>query len=128
MLLTVQCGILRSKVHINSIESLEGWKPAVSDLVVNVQANVTKQTANTSVRTAKNTIDVRGLRVHEAEAAIEEHLRTATGSVWVVHGIGTGKLKRGIREWLEGLNYVKSFSDADKSAGGSGCTVICMNQ
>ncbi len=124
--LTIQCGILRSKVHLNSIESLEGLKPAVSKQVVNVQANITNQRSNNSVRTSVNTIDVRGLRVHEAEAAIEEFLRNANGSIWVVHGIGTGKLKRGIRKWLQDLTYVKGFSDADKSAGGVGCTVVWL--
>ena len=47
------------------------------------------------VRTERNTVDVRGMRVHEAEAALEERLRAANGPVWAIHGIGTGK-----KRWL----------------------------
>jgi DNA mismatch repair protein MutS2 len=76
------------------------------------------------VRTESNTVDVRGLRVHEAEAAVEERLRGANGPVWVIHGIGTGKLKRGLREWLAGVPYVERVSDAEQGDGGMGCSVV----
>jgi DNA mismatch repair protein MutS2 len=64
------------------------------------------------------------MRVHEAEAAVEEQLRVANGPLWVIHGIGTGKLKRGLREWLAGVPYVERVSDADQGDGGQGCSVI----
>jgi DNA mismatch repair protein MutS2 len=76
------------------------------------------------VRTARNTVDVRGLRVHEAEAAVEEHLRAANGPLWVIHGIGTGKLKRGLRDWLATVPYVERVSDAERGDGGPGCSVV----
>jgi DNA mismatch repair protein MutS2 len=76
------------------------------------------------VRTKSNTVDVRGLRVHEAEAAVEERLRGANGPVWVIHGIGTGKLKRGLRQWLESVPYVERVVDAEQGDGGGGCSVI----
>ena len=61
------------------------------------------------VRTERNTLDGRGLRVHEAEAAaaVEEKLRAANGPVWVIHGIGTGRLKRGLRDWLATVPWVE---------------------
>jgi DNA mismatch repair protein MutS2 len=71
-------------------------------------------------------VDVRGMRVHEAEAAVEEVLRTANGPTWVIHGIGTGKLKRGLRAWLDGLPYVERVSDAEQGDGGQGCSVIWL--
>jgi DNA mismatch repair protein MutS2 len=76
------------------------------------------------VRTERNTVDVRGMRVHEAEAAVEERLRSASGPLWVIHGIGTGKLKRGLREWLATVPYVERVSDAEQGDGGQGCSVI----
>jgi DNA mismatch repair protein MutS2 len=76
------------------------------------------------VRTERNTVDVRGLRVHEAEAAVEEHLRNANGPVWVIHGVGTGKLKRGLRQWLDTVPYVERVSDAAQGDGGGGCSVV----
>ena len=76
------------------------------------------------VRSERNTVDVRGLRVHEAEAQLEERLRAANGPVWVIHGIGTGKLKRGLRAWLATVPYVERVSDAEQGDGGAGCSVI----
>jgi DNA mismatch repair protein MutS2 len=76
------------------------------------------------MRTEANTVDVRGLRVHEAEAMVEEHLRSANGPIWVIHGIGTGKLKRGLRQWLESVPYVERVVDAEKGDGGPGCSVV----
>ena len=64
------------------------------------------------------------MRVHEAESAVEDQLRQARGPLWVIHGIGTGRLKRGLREWLQGLAYVERFNDADQGDGGAGCTVV----
>ncbi|MEB3305558.1 MAG: Smr/MutS family protein, partial [Cyanobacteriota bacterium] len=53
-----------------------------------------------------------------------ERLRGANGPVWVIHGIGTGKLKRGLRAWLETVPYVERVSDAEQGDGGPGCSVI----
>jgi DNA mismatch repair protein MutS2 len=78
------------------------------------------------VRTERNTVDVRGLRVHEAEAAVEETLRGAHGPVWVIHGIGTGKLKRGLRDWLATVPWVERVSDAEQGDGGPGCSVVWL--
>jgi DNA mismatch repair protein MutS2 len=44
--------------------------------------------------------------------------------VWVIHGIGTGKLKRGLRQWLTTVPYVERVTDADQGDGGPGCSVI----
>ena len=51
-------------------------------------------------------------------------MRAFVGPLWVIHGIGTGKLKRGLREWLESVPYVERVTDADQMDGGEGCSVI----
>jgi DNA mismatch repair protein MutS2 len=42
----------------------------------------------------------------------------------VIHGVGTGRLKRGLREWLSGLDYIERLVDAEQGDGGAGCTVV----
>ncbi|MYK92324.1 MAG: endonuclease MutS2, partial [Synechococcus sp. SB0669_bin_8] len=76
------------------------------------------------VRCAANTIDLRGLRLHEAESAVADQLSRANGPVWVIHGIGTGRLKQGLWDWLKSTDQVERFHDAEPGDGGVGCTVV----
>jgi DNA mismatch repair protein MutS2 len=126
--LTVRCGVLRLTVELGAIEGLHGEKPAPPPEpprpVVKVRSSRAAGGRSPEVRTERNTVDVRGLRVHEAEAAVEERLRGASGPVWVIHGIGTGKLKRGLRQWLTTVPWVERVSDADPGDGGGGCSVV----
>jgi len=126
--LSVRCGVLRLTVELAAIEGLQGEKPAPPESppapVVQVRSPQTRHSAGPQVRTERNTVDVRGLRVHEAEAAVEEQLRGANGPLWVIHGIGTGKLKRGLRQWLSTVPWVERVNDADQGDGGPGCSVI----
>jgi DNA mismatch repair protein MutS2 len=122
--LTVRCGVMRLNLELSAIEGLHGEKPEPPQAQVAIRSRRNPASRGPEVRTERNTIDVRGMRVHEAEAAVEEHLRAANGPVWVIHGIGTGKLKRGLREWLAGVSYVEKVSDAAQADGGQGCSVI----
>ncbi len=122
MQLTVLCGVFRSTVDLTEVESLDGKKVQVSQ-VVKINSSQIKKNFST-VRTKKSTVDVRGLRVHEAEGVIEEKLRNCSGALWIIHGIGSGKLKKGLREWFKTLPYIDKVIDAEPYDGGLGCTVI----
>ena len=128
--LTVRCGVMRLNLELGAIEGLHGEKPAPPPEPVKPQVAIRSRRNPASrgpqVRTSGNTVDVRGLRVHEAEAAVEEQLRAANGPVWVIHGIGSGKLKRGLRDWLATLPYVERVNDAERGDGGPGCSVIWL--
>ncbi|EAQ68364.1 DNA mismatch repair protein/ MutS family [Synechococcus sp. RS9909] len=120
--LSVRCGVLRSTVDLAAVESLDGRRPAPPPPVVKVKARAGGGGAQ--VRTSRNTVDVRGMRVHEAESAVEEVLRSASGPVWVIHGVGSGRLKRGLRAWLGTVPYVEKVCDAEQGDGGAGCSVV----
>ena len=121
--LTVLCGVFRSTVGLSDVESLDGRKAHPSESVIKVQSRISFRNESL-VRTSRNTLDVRGLRVHEAEVVVEEFLRNSAGPCWVIHGIGTGKLKRGLRQWLESVPYVEKVTDAEQRDGGAGCSVV----
>ncbi len=127
--LTVRCGVLRLTLEITAIEGLHGEKaspPEPRQPVVAIRSRCNPASRGPEVRTERNTVDVRGLRVHEAEAAVDERLRAANGPLWVIHGIGTGKLKRGLRDWLATVPYVERVSDAEPGDGGPGCSVVWL--
>ena len=124
MQLTVLCGVFRSTVNLTEVESLDGQKAELNKVVKVKTSQVRKNFS--LVRTKKNTLDVRGLRVHEAEGVIEEKLRNCSGALWVIHGIGSGKLKKGLRKWFDSLAYVERVADAEPHDGGPGCSVVWM--
>ncbi len=124
--LTLLCGSFRSKVNLDDVESIKGEKASLLRSVVNVNTK-TPLRRGALVRSTRNTIDVRGLRVHEAEVVLDDYLRKASGAVWVIHGVGSGKLKKGIREWLQTVPYVERIFDADPQDGGLGCSVVWLD-
>ncbi|MEZ4462906.1 MAG: Smr/MutS family protein, partial [bacterium] len=79
------------------------------------------------VQTPDNTLDLRGLRVDESIERVELFLDAAylrgEGAIYVIHGHGTGALKRAVRDWLAGSRYVIQYRRADREEGGDGVTV-----
>jgi DNA mismatch repair protein MutS2 len=71
---------------------------------------------------------VRGHRVEDALPRVEEYLDNAFDAgvplVRIVHGKGTGTLRRVVRERLASNPIVASFETAEPSAGGEGVTVV----
>ncbi|KAK4531200.1 hypothetical protein CCYA_CCYA07G2057 [Cyanidiococcus yangmingshanensis] len=80
------------------------------------------------VRTQVNTIDIRGMRAHEVESALEMAIDRGLqmGSLWIIHGHGTGRLRKTVREYLRNHPNVSSFREANPSDGGSGVTVAVL--
>ncbi len=118
----VKCGSFRSTLSINNFEGLNGEQPNLKNSKIQVNS-IREDFSFSKIRTSKNTLDVRGMRVHEAEIIIEEKMRKFHGPLWIIHGIGTGKLKKGLRLWLSGLNYVDKVEDAANNEGGAGCSI-----
>jgi DNA mismatch repair protein MutS2 len=73
-------------------------------------------------------LNVIGLRVEDAlpivEKALDEALLGGLPSLNIIHGKGTGRLKKAIWEYLSGHVLVKDFRLGDIRAGGAGVTVV----
>lgn len=72
--------------------------------------------------------DVRGQRADEAVMHVEKFLDDAVISgyqaVAIIHGLGTGALKKEIRNYLSNSGYVRRFYPAQATQGGDGKTII----
>ncbi len=72
-------------------------------------------------------LNLRGLRVEEAIPRLDKYLNDAylagLPSVRIIHGRGTGALRRAVREQLEGHPLVASYRPGDQHEGGDGATV-----
>jgi DNA mismatch repair protein MutS2 len=72
-------------------------------------------------------ISLIGLRAREAierlEAFLDHTARAGYPSVRIIHGIGSGALKRAVAEHLSGSPYCAAFHMAEPEQGGSGVTI-----
>ena len=125
--LTVRFGLMKMTVSLADVESLDGQK---ADIPVKQKPAPAPPPTPTSppappVRTSKNTIDIRGSRVTDAEFAIEQAINEAvlSGALWIIHGKGTGRLRQGVHEFLERHPLVDRFELAEQAEGGAGVTV-----
>ena len=122
----VRMGILRTQVNLNDVELLEdspsrnaGGNPAAG------------WSGGSSLRTAMEIspeINVIGLNVDDACAALDKYLDDALlshlSSVRIIHGRGTGALKKGIHEFLHKQSSIKSYKTAPYDDGGDAITIV----
>ena len=87
-----------------------------------------KERTRAAVRVETNTFDIRGRRASEIEAdlgrAIDRSL--GLGTLFVIHGMGTGSLKAAVRQLLKEDPLVTRFEDAPQYEGGDGCTIAFL--
>jgi DNA mismatch repair protein MutS2 len=129
--LTVRFGIMKMNVGLGEIESLDGQKPEVKPKAKAVNKTSTPAKPpkpGLMVRTSKNTLDIRGSRVDNAEIEIEQAIARAieSGVLWIIHGKGTGRLRQGVHEFLQQHPQVDKFELATQNEGGSGVTVVYL--
>jgi DNA mismatch repair protein MutS2 len=76
-------------------------------------------------------IDVRGWRADDAVREIDQYLHDnymhGQGTIRIVHGKGTGALRRAIRDQLGGHPLVKGFESEKPQQGGEGVTVVKLS-
>ena len=73
-------------------------------------------------------INLLGCTVDEAIAKLDKYLDDAIlahlNTVRVVHGKGTGALRKGIHEYLRRQKHVKSYHLAEFGEGDAGVTIV----
>lgn len=76
-------------------------------------------------------IVVVGMRVDEAIPVVEQALDRAVLSgqetLEIIHGAGTGRLKKAIRNYLKDLPVVKAYQDGSADSGGGNKTVVVLS-
>lgn len=142
--LTVRFGVMKLTVSLADVESLDGQKPTMAvaeaqtkraqPAAAKSRSESTPGTASDppaaaapplTVRTARNTLDLRGSRVADAEAEVDRMISTTSETcVWIIHGHGTGRLRQGIHDYLQHHPRVQSFNLAAADEGGKGVTQV----
>ncbi len=121
-LVEVQIGSLRMRAKTADVEEIEKPKAAESQSL-RVKESKGRGTAE---------LQVRGLRVEEALEKVDKFLDEAVlaghTEARVVHGIGTGALKKALTEFLANHPHVESTREGDPDHGGAGLMVIALRK
>lgn len=90
-----------------------------------------KSDVEMSVKPFQPVLDLRGMRLHEAQEMLDQFIDKALLSnvnrVHVVHGIGNGILKKTVAKSLKNQSYVKSLSHPEEEMGGQSVTIVEFN-
>ncbi len=125
--LYVQMGILRSLVNIQDLVLLED-APALGNKKKSTGAGKIKMSKSSSISAEINLI---GKTTDEAIALLDKYLDDAylahMPSVRIVHGKGTGALRKAVHSHLKRLKYVESFRLGEFGEGDSGVTIAIFS-
>lgn len=122
--LFVQMGIIRSKVHISDLELID--EPVINTPGLSrTGAGKIRMSKSSSVSTEINLL---GKTVDEAIAELDKYLDDAyiahLKSVRIVHGKGTGALRKGVHNYLKRQKHVDSFRLGEFGEGDAGVTIV----
>lgn len=112
-----------------SPERLRHAKPEPSAMREHKRTPAVTVTSGASERDELNLI---GMRTTDALRKLEEFLDQAyltnQREVRVIHGIGSGALRKAVLEYLGTSPYCSSYHEADPHQGGAGATIVELNQ
>jgi len=119
--LLVQLGIMKVSVPLAECRLAEEKAKKIS-------AKAAKEPNEIRIREAVRETDVRGMVVDDAitilEKFLDDGILAGLSEVMVIHGKGTGALRRGVRAYLSSHPSVKSTAIGEFNQGGDGVTVV----
>jgi len=117
----VQAGIIKMTVNIKDVYKIDEQK----EINKNLKMNVIKASGP-----AKMELDIRGNTIFEAESKLDKFIEqgyfAGLHELSVIHGKGTGALRKGVHDYLKSNPYISSFRPGVYGEGESGITVIFL--
>ncbi|MGN0182406.1 MAG: endonuclease MutS2 [Candidatus Ornithomonoglobus sp.] len=121
----VQAGIIKMDVHVSNLRRIDNDKQRQKEMT---EKFVPTRSFESKTKTVSTEVDVRGQYPEEAWMNVEKFLDdcylAGISPVRIVHGKGTGVLKKHIREMLRKHRYVKSWRPGAFGEGDDGVTVV----
>ena len=114
------------KVSRNQLKKEQTYTNGIGALLKDSETPVEVMSSRRS--SFKQQLDVRGMRADEALQAVmyymDDAILLSVSQVRILHGTGTGALRQAIRQYLSTLPGIKDFHDEHVQFGGSGITVV----
>ena len=124
--LQLKAGVLKMKAKAEEVRLLEDDERAARKPKTPVRSGGTR----TLRAAASRELDIRGMETLEAESVVEGFLSAAVmgklETVTIIHGKGTGALRKAVHDILRRSKAVKSFRLGVYGEGESGVTVVTM--
>ena len=123
--LFVQAGIIRTKTSLTDIMLVADDTSTGSGIRGMTGSGAIKMAKSAAIRPEINLL---GKTVDEALAELDKYLDDAYLShlqtVRIVHGKGTGALRKGVHNYLKKLKYVSSYQLGEFGEGDAGVTIV----
>ncbi len=117
----VQIGIMKMALPFKSLKKVG---KSANSVVTKSTRNIIKSKSGR----VKSEVDLRGMNLEEAIMAVEKYLDDAYMSgiekATVIHGVGTGVLKKGLQDVIRQNKHVKSQRPGEYGEGGIGVTIV----
>ena len=131
----VVVGTMRVRVPLASLRAPAGRRPAKSKVKKGAPRSPGRVEQRTSESGEKRSelveeIDLRGHTVDESidrlDAFLDYHYGMPTTMVRIIHGLGTGALRDGVRDYLRRSGYVRNMRPGERGEGGDGVTMVSL--
>lgn len=132
-MLDVTMGVLKMKLHISDLNLVQEDTVTTSIDSLKKDAKAANKghasyNARQKVMTFSPEVNVMGLTVDEAIPVVDKFLDDAClahmHKVTIIHGKGTGALRKGIHDFLRRQKHVKSFRAGEYGEGEYGVTIV----
>ncbi len=118
----VQAGIMKINVKLKDLREIKESKAEKKEHK--------KKNVNLNLKQVSSSVDLRGMDAEEAIYTVDKYLDDAyiggLGEVTIIHGKGTGILRKAIQDMLRTHAHVKSYRLGEYGEGGSGATVVVL--
>lgn len=125
---TIAIGALKSHIALSALEVISN-NQAKKTKTPHTHSDIQRKVFNKRMSFNPD-IDVRGMRGTEAVQKVADHLDNALmlgiSEVRILHGTGSGILRKMIREYIANQHDVENFRDEHIENGGSGITIITL--
>ncbi len=124
-MLMVQVGIMKMNTNVNDLrlakdDNISKWEKTYKN----------KKSRDVSMKNVSAEIDVRGKTTDEAMYILDKYIDDAylagLETVRIIHGKGTGALKKGLLEFFRHHHQIKKVKEAPFNEGGAGVSVLTL--
>lgn len=125
----VQMGVMKTKVQVSRLRLIENQPQKPQKQQGRTQKKQGRISAKTE-RSGSMELDIRGRAcdegVYEMEAFLDRAVLSHISTVTIIHGKGTGLLRKAVHQRLKRMSYVKSFRLGLFGEGEDGVTIVTL--